>query len=102
MDQHQQDVRRAAAKAFLDSLSQLENSLQSVDDTAQNALPVPVLDNPVTQRSTAAQLNLVQQVQQVQQPEAQSRDGLEDNPESYVEALAEAAADIEQFINSQP
>lgn len=46
MDQHQRDLRSAATRAFMESLSQLQETLQTAEDQpvppAPQAQPVPV------------------------------------------------------------
>lgn len=73
MDQSQRELRRSAADAFMESLDQLENSLQFREtETAQPTSP------PM--------------------PNIQPKD-----PDSKIDvkALEDAAADIEQFIQSR-
>ncbi|NJN58801.1 MAG: hypothetical protein HC879_15545 [Leptolyngbyaceae cyanobacterium SL_5_9] len=74
MDQGSQELRRAAAEAFMQAIAQLETTLQSPSETT-DPTPAP-LD------STQQQSDRVE-------------------PAFGLDALADAAADIEQFIQAQ-
>jgi hypothetical protein len=74
MDQGSQELRRAAAEAFMQAIAQLETTLQSPGETPD---PTPASLDPTQQQSDSADLAF----------------GLD--------ALADAAADIEQFIQAQ-
>jgi len=80
MDQTQQELRRAAAQAFMESLEQLEKSLTPLKDdsgkAAETVLP-PVLPPPEFKEPPVA-------------PKAMT-----------VQELEAAAADIEQFIKEK-
>lgn len=74
MDQGSQELRRAAAEAFMQAIAQLETTLQ---------LPEEVPDPTITSPQNAQQ-------------QADT-----DNSTFDLNALADAAADIEQFIQAQ-
>jgi Tfp pilus assembly protein PilE len=74
MDQGSQELRRAAAEAFMQAIAQLETTLQ--------------LPNEVTDPTTASPRNAQQQADSA-------------NSTFDLNALADAAADIEQFIQAQ-
>ncbi|NJL35676.1 MAG: hypothetical protein HC899_02180 [Leptolyngbyaceae cyanobacterium SM1_4_3] len=74
MDQGAQELRRAAAEAFMQAIAQLETTLQSPSETTD---PTPASLNSTKQQPDSADLAF----------------GLD--------ALADAAADIEQFIQAQ-
>ncbi|MBD1869891.1 hypothetical protein H6F93_15460 [Leptolyngbya sp. FACHB-671] len=74
MDQGSQELRRAAAKAFEQAIAQLETTLQ--------------LPNEVTDLTTSPPENAKQQADSANSP-------------FDLDALADAAADIEQFIQAK-
>lgn len=74
MNQSQQELRRAASKAFMESLDQLGMSLNSEAEEASEAKTAPVPEPQASVKKT---------------PAAQAMS---------VEELEDAVADIEQFI----
>lgn len=72
MNPSQQELRRAAAKAFMESLDQLGTSLTSAEE--------PLEPTSATQKTTA------------------ETEAIANSKTISVEALEEAVADIEQFI----
>jgi hypothetical protein len=75
MDPIQRELRRATAKAFMESLDQLKDSLSDPVE------PDPILEETPTPISEA--------------------DPSETSQTQWLQALEEAAADIEQFIQTQ-
>ncbi|HEY9698443.1 MAG TPA: hypothetical protein V6D10_14355 [Trichocoleus sp.] len=80
MDQHQQELRRAALEAFMASLEQLEDAMES--SHLETADVLPTLDRALPKTEPLAASNL----------DALNLDAL---------ALEAAAADIEQFIQAK-
>lgn len=74
MDQHQRDLRSAATRAFMESLSQLQETLQTAED--QPVTPAPPVE-----------------------PAPASR--LEADPGFDLDNLEQAIADIEEFIQAR-
>lgn len=71
MNQHQQELRRAAAKAFIESLDQLHESLQTSDSSA---------NQPQNNPSPSSNSNA---------------------PKFDLSSFEQAVADIEEFIGRQ-
>jgi hypothetical protein len=84
MDQGSQELRRAAAEAFMQAIAQLETTLGS--PATETAGPVA----PATQSAT-----------QANNTKASSTDANGTPSKFDLDALADAAADIEQFIQTQ-
>ncbi|MBD2461841.1 hypothetical protein H6G89_12360 [Oscillatoria sp. FACHB-1407] len=74
MNQSQQELRRAAAKAFMESLDQLGMSLSSPEEEVSEAKPAPASHAKTAPQKPPASASLT------------------------VEELEDAVADIEQFI----
>ncbi len=74
MDQHQRDLRSAATRAFMESLSQLQETLQTAEEQAEPATASPEPTEP-NQSETDISFDL-------------------DN-------LEQAIADIEEFIQAK-
>jgi hypothetical protein len=86
MDQSQQEERQAAAKAFMESLNQLE-ILQSADGTEACAGS----DQPVSSSNPSI-------ADRPLQPSSSQLLSLEETVAIDLNALAAAAADIDQFM----
>jgi len=94
MDQQQRDLRRAAAQAFMQSLEQLQETLQPDDDPSADD---PSADDQMTQST----------VPPVVQPAAQPTGMDPDEPmetsalDFDLSSLEQAVADIEEFIQAK-
>jgi len=84
MDQQQRDLRRAAAQAFMQSLEQLQETLQPVDDQ----MPQPKVQQ--TSKATVQPVKAVPVEPEVAHPSAFDLSSLE-----------QAVADIEEFIQAK-
>ncbi|MEB3292705.1 MAG: hypothetical protein VKJ24_06065 [Synechococcales bacterium] len=83
MSQEQRELRRAAARAFMNSLEQLQDSLGSEKPDGKS--PRAIAAEPTPKRRT-------------QKPKAP----LEGEPAHIADALEEAVADIEHFMQKHP
>lgn len=94
MDENQQELRHAATEAFMESLDQLSRSLQLDDHDAiqsiqqPNQKPKPKPNQTPNHSSPAV-------------PPAQDLDPTDRSTGMDIHALEEAAADIEQFMQTR-
>ena len=96
MDENQQELRHAATEAFMESLNQLSRSLQPDEENAPH--PTQKISQPLTQELSNQKPSNT--------PEQSTLPSCETRPTDFstdmnINALEEAAADIEQFMQTR-
>jgi hypothetical protein len=118
MDQSQKDLRRAAAQAFMQSLDQLEETLQPVDTTPDpspdatagkapdsgatrlsTSAPAPSRPTALPRRTLTLDAPAIPSTAVSSPPTAAARSANSDIEPPFDASFEAAVADIEQFFN---
>lgn len=95
MDKHRRDLRRAAAQAFLESLDQLQDTLTPAPHPLPPP-PAPKPEPPPAVLKPPRELSIPLETARIDRPHEPLR-----SCEFDLTELEQAAADIEQFIQSR-
>ncbi|MEB3338339.1 MAG: hypothetical protein VKJ46_12810 [Leptolyngbyaceae bacterium] len=93
MDQHQRELRHAAAQAFLESLDKLQETLNSADQPPEDPKPKP---SPESANRSHAPNHTTRTLSPLPKRDRASSVAFD------LAALEDAVADIERYMQSHP